>query len=345
MRKTLFGRLHDDEKVYSYSFGKGRIRASVLNLGGIIHKLTVDGVDIICSYRSIDDIIQSSGYHGAIIGRYANRIAQGRFNLNGKEYTLFKNEAARGNCLHGGKEGFNRKIWNVTYIENDNCEKLVLTLFSPDGDEGFPGDLDITVTYTISGDDFSVSYKGISEADTPLNLTNHAYFNLDGYKSESVLDHKLTVFADKISAVDKNLIPTHEMDVTGTPFDFRREKAVGRDIFADHEQLVIAGGYDHNFIIGASKKFDFEGKALAKAAVLKGKALEMNVYTDKPCVQIFTTNKPNDRIKMKNGKAQSKHSAICFETQFSPDAPNHGEGIIKGYQKYDYTTLFKFKKI
>lgn len=343
MRKTLFGKLNGEE-ICSYTFGKGRIKASILNLGGIIHKLSVDGRDIIYSYKSLDDVMSSSGYHGAIIGRYANRIAGGSFSLGGKEYTLFKNEAARGNCLHGGKEGFSRKIWNVTYIDEGESERLVLTLFSPDGEEGFPGDLDITVTYRIEKDSFSINYKAMSEKDTPLNLTNHAYFNLDGYRSTSILDHKLTLFCDRYSQVNDNLIPVNDADVESTPFDFKKEKPIGTDICSDHEQIKITGGYDHNFIISSDKNYEYRGKTLAKAAILRGNSLEMSVYTDKPCMQIYTTNSQGKFIT-KSGKVQPRHSAICFETQFAPDGPNRGCGITKAFSKYDYTTLFEFKSI
>ena len=343
MRKTTFGKLNDEE-IYSYTFGKGRIKASVLNLGGILHKLTVDGTDIIYSYKTLDDVLSSSGYHGAIIGRYANRIEGGKFSLGGKEYTLFKNEAARDNCLHGGKEGFNRKIWNVTYIDEGESERLVLTLFSPDGEEGFPGDLDVTVTYRIENDALSVSYKAVCEKDSPLNLTNHAYFNLDGYNSDSILDHSLTLLCDKYSQVNDNLIPLCDVSVEGTPFDFRAEKKIGQDINSSDPQIAKCGGYDHNFVISSEKDYEYRGKYLARAAILKGKALEMTVYTDKPCMQIYTTNSQGKFIT-KSGKLQPKHSAICFETQFAPNGPNKGEGIIKAFSKYDYTTIFEFKKI
>ena len=343
IQKKLFGRMPDGTEVYAYTFGNDFVKATVLNLGGIIHKLEVDGVDVVCAYANVNDILAGSGYHGALIGRYGNRIKDGKFVLNGVEYQLNKNE--RGvTHLHGGNVGFNHRIFSVTQIVEADCEKLVLSLFSPDGEEGYPGNLDISVTYMIKGADFSIRYNGESDKDTVLNMTNHAYFNLNGYDSGTVMDHDLTIFADKISEVDSDLIPIGEMEVAGTPFDFNTAKPVGRDIDADNKQLRLGKGYDHNFILSSDITEDFDGKALMKCAILSGDKLSMTVFTDCPCVQLYTGNVMDCPIPFKGNVKQVPRNALCLETQYAPDSPNHGESILKAYEKYDTVTLFRFEK-
>ena len=343
MEKKLFGKMPDGTEVYAYTFGNDFVKATVLNLGGIIHKLVVDGRDVVCAYGSVNDILNGSGYHGALIGRYANRICDGKFTLNGKEYTLVKNEKGITH-LHGGDVGFNFRIFSVTQLVEKDCEKLVLSLFSPDGEEGYPGNLDITVTYTIKDGDFSIHYGGESDADTVLNMTNHAYFNLNGYDSGTVLDHELQILADRISAVDKKLIPVGEMAVEGTPFDFNTPKKVGRDIDADDEQIKLGSGFDHNFFIKSDFYIEYDEAKLAKCSVLKGNDLTMEVYTDAPCVQLYAGNFMDCPIDFKGGVKQQPRNALCLETQCAPDSPNHGEAILKAYEKYSTTTLFRFVK-
>ncbi|MBE6571602.1 MAG: galactose mutarotase [Ruminococcaceae bacterium] len=343
IEKNLFGKMPDGTEVYAYTFGNDFVKATVLNLGGIIHKLEVDGVDVVCAYGNVNDILEGSGYHGAIIGRYGNRIKDGKFTLNGKEYQLEKNE--RGvTHLHGGKIGFNHRIFSVAQIVEPDCEKLVLSLFSPDGEEGYPGNLDVSVTYKIKGGDFSIHYTGESDADTVLNMTNHAYFNLNGYDSGTVMGHKLAIYADKISEVDTDLIPIGEMKVKCTPFDFNVAKEVGRDIDADDAQLKLGSGYDHNFILCSDKTEAFEDKKLTKCATLSGDTLCMDVFTDCPCVQLYTGNVMNCPIPFKGGVKQVPRNALCLETQYAPDSPNHGQSFLKAYEKYDTATLFRFSK-
>lgn len=342
MERKLFGKMPDGTQVYAYTFGNDFIKATVLNLGGIIHKLCVGGKDIVCAYSNVSDILSGSGYHGAIIGRYANRINDGRFSLGGKEYTLAKNENGVTH-LHGGNSGFDRKIFSVTQLVSPDCEKLVLSLFSPDGDEGYPGNLDVSVTYAIKGNDFSIKYTAESDADTVVNMTNHAYFNLNGYDSGTATKHKLKIFSDRISKINEKLIPTGEMLVAGTPFDFNIEKEIGKDIDADHPQLKLGSGYDHNYYIKSDSTIDFDGKRLAECAVLSSDSLKMQVFTDCPCLQLYTGNVMNCEIPFKGGVRQIPRNAICLETQYAPDSPNKGEAIIKAYEKYDKTTLFRFE--
>lgn len=342
MEKKLFGKTPDGTNVYAYTFGNSRIKATVLNLGGIIHKLCIDGNDIVCAYGNVSDILAGTGYHGAIIGRYANRICDGKFTLDGKLYTLAKNERGVSH-LHGGICGFDKKIFSITQLVSPNSEKLVLSLFSPDGEEGYPGDLDVSVTYCIKENDFSIRYTAESDKDTVINMTNHAYFNLNGYDSGTVLDHKLQIFSDKISKVDNNLIPVGEMNVSGTPFDFNQPKTIGKDIDCPDEQLALGKGYDHNYFISGAEYIDMDEKKLAKCAGLSGEKLSMSVYTDCPCVQLYTGNVMNCEIPFKGGIKQVPRNALCLETQYAPDSPNRGESVFKAYEKYDKTTLFRFE--
>lgn len=343
MKKERFGTMPDGVEVYAYTFGNEFITATVLNLGGILQKLIVGGKDIVCGYGSVDDILRGSGYHGALIGRYANRIRSGVFTLNGKTYQLAKNE--RGvTHLHGGDVGFNRRIFSAASVTKKDAERLVLSYFSPDGEEGYPGNLDVIVTYEVKGSDLSIHYAATTDADTVLNMTNHAYFNLNGYDSGSVLGHTLGIFADEISAVDHDLIPVSRLPVAGTPFDFNTPKPVGRDIDAPHEQLAIAGGYDHNFYLSPKESTACCGKTLGKCAVLTGDSLSMEVFTDCPCVQLYTAGKMDCPVPFKGGVAQKPFSALCLETQYAPDSPNHGEALLRAGDTYDKTTLFRFRQ-
>ena len=341
MIKKRFGTMPDGTAVYAYTLESDTVSATILNLGGIIHKLVVNGKDVVCAYGTVEDILTGAGYHGSLIGRYANRIADGKFTLNGKTYLLAKNEKGITH-LHGGTVGFNKRIWNVTQIVNPECEQLVLTLFSPDGDEGYPGNLDVSVTYTVKKNDFSIHYTAESDADTVLNMTNHAYFNLNGYNSGSVLSHTLRIPSDYISEVNERLIPKGERAVRGTPFDFNTAKEVGRDIEAEDDQLKLGNGYDHNFILRRDEPISFDGKTLYTAAELHGAELGMTVYTDCPCVQLYTGNFMNCPVDFKGGVKQVPRNALCLETQYAPDSPNHGEAVLKKFEKYDKTTLFRF---
>lgn len=343
MKKQRFGTLSDGTVIYAYTLESPTVQATVLNLGGILHKLIVDGTDVVCAYGNVEDIFRGSGYHGALIGRYANRIADGRFTLNGKEYILAKNEKGVTH-LHGGDVGFNHRVFGVTEIVKPDCEELVLSLFSPDGEEGYPGNLDVSVTYRLQGSNLSIHYTAESDADTVLNMTNHAYFNLNGYNNGTILDHTLRIDADTMTAVNDKLIPIEDRPVVDTPFDFNTAKPVGRDIDADDSQLALGGGYDHNFVIRPDVPFSFDDKTLYRCATLCGDTLTMDVYTDCPCVQLYTGNGMNDTVPFKGGVKQIPRGALCLETQYAPDSPNHGAAILKKFEKYDKTTVFAFSK-
>lgn len=341
MKKETFGKMPDGTPVYAYTLESSRIKATVLNLGGILQSLVVDGKDIVCGYGSVQDILTGSGYHGALIGRYANRIANGRFTLNGKDYVLAKNEKGITH-LHGGDVGFNRRIWSVAEMVAPDREQLVLSLFSPDGEEGYPGNLDVCVTYTVCGGNLSLHYTAESDADTVLNMTNHAYFNLNGYDSGTVLQHRLRIPADFMTAVDETLIPVENRPVAGSPFDFNTLKPVGQDIDANDPQIKIGGGYDHNFVLRQDTPLEYNGKTLYEAAELAGDTLSMHVYTDCPGIQLYTANGMNDEISFKGDVKQVPRTALCLETQYPPDSPNRGGALLKKGERYDKTTLFRF---
>lgn len=335
MEKKLFGKMPDGREVYAYTLKNARLSAEILSLGGIIRILSIDGDDILGGFDTLEDILKDTSYQGSLIGRYGNRIKNAQFELNGKTYSLFAN-SGKHNHLHGGKEGFNRKIWKA---EPQGENTLVLSYRSVDGEEGYPGNLDVTVTYTLLPDGLAIGYQALSDKDTYVNLTNHSYFNLDGIKSGSlILDHHVKLNADCYTAVDNELIPTGEHpDVTGTPFDFRRAKTVRRDLSASLE------GYDHNFVLNGSEKASCLGHELTVAAEVYSAKNRMTVLTDMPCIQFYTANfLGRADLPMKGNTPQQKRMALCLETQFEPDSPTRHENILKAGEKYDHLTVYKF---
>ena len=284
---------------------------SILDYGATIRTLRVpdrDGhpVDVVLGYDSEDDYRREGGYLGATIGRVGNRIGGASFSLNGKIYELAKNNGE--NHLHGGIEGFNAKRWNMRR-EGDSilCERL-----SPDGEENYPGNLRVQVRFTLTEDNrLIITYDADTDADTPVNLTNHSYFNLSG--GGSILEHKLQIFSERITANGEGCLPTGELrPVEGSPFDFRKEKAIGADINADDEQLSLVGGYDVNYVLSGKK-----------AAVLYSPetGIRMTVETDLPGMQLYTANSLSERTG-KEGRAMGPREAVCFETQLFPNAMN-----------------------
>ncbi len=342
--KNLFDKMPDGKNVYVYTLANDSICAKILTYGGIIQSLIVDGKDVVCGYDNITAYLENDGYHGALIGRYANRIADGKFTLDGTEYFLAKNEKGITH-LHGGDVGFNKKFWAVKDAKADEKKVvLALTLNSLDMEEGYPGNLEVCVTYTVSGRDFSIRYEAVSDKNTVLNLTNHAYFNMNGYDSEgSVENQTLGIFADTYTQVDGRLIPTCDVSVEGTPFDFKTPKKIGKDIDADDEQIKLGSGYDHNFNLSPAEFINAFGKKLGYSAIMSGENLTMHLYTNKPAVQFYSGNFIGGGHAFKNGVERTKRRGICLETQFKPDSPNHGEAYLGAGEKYDYITLLRFE--
>ena len=320
---------------------------SILDFGGAIQSLYVpdrDGrlADVVCGYDQLEGYVKGDGYQGALIGRFGNRIAKGRFTLDGEEYALYANDGE--NHLHGGKRGFSHSIWDVE--EKDGLEpSLVLRRLSSDGEEGYPGNLDVTVTYALTADNrLVIHYEAETDRTTHLNLTNHAYFNLGGFASGTILDHELTMDASGFLETDEGLIPTGTiLPVKDTPFDFRRTKTIGRDFFEDFEPLHLAGGYDHCMVFTPS-----EEKEIVLRATLRDpkSGRTMRVLTDQPCVQLYTGNfMKNAAYPLKGGYPQRPQNAVCLETQHMPDSPNHEEFTdtrLHPGEKYDFTTVYAF---
>ena len=344
IKKEAFGALACGAQVERYTMTNALgASVSILNYGGIIQAIRVPDAqghlaDVALGYADMKGYAENPGYLGALIGRVGNRIDGGRFALNGKDYQLACNENGV-NHLHGGNHGFNQKIWNVIPVEGVMADHLILSCQSADGEEGYPGALRVMVTYTF--DDactLTLHYEAATTADTPVNLTNHCYFNLAGEGSGTVLDHEIQILADRFTVVNERLIPTGEnRPVGGTPFDLRVSRRVGEAIDADDEQIRLGGGYDHNFVLN--------GAGMRTAAVVRAAGRELTVETNMPCVQFYAGNMLDTPECGKCGHRYQKREGLCLETQYAPDSVNHPEfpsTILHPGEKYDFTTAFKF---
>ncbi len=319
----------------------------ILTLGGVIQKLFMPSrngeiADIVCGFDTLEGYLADNNYQGAVIGRCGNRIAKGKFTLNGVTYTLACNNGE--NHLHGGNAGFNRKIWDaVPYMTADE-QGLILRTVSEDMEENYPGRLEVTVTYTLTdGNELKIHYEATADKDTVVNLTNHAYFNLGGFNSGTVLDHYLTIKSDAITEINSTLIPTgKEYPVAGTPFDFNVPAKLGERINEENVQLALGGGYDHNYVFEAC-----DGTVRKQAELYDEKSGRvMTVYTDQPGLQLYTANFMTDPVPMKGGVKQEARLAVCLETQHAPDSPNHENFpsvILRAGEKYDTTTIYAFE--
>jgi len=333
----------DGQPVDLYTLQDGKITVKILTYGGIVQSIEAPDrngktANIVLGFDGLDGYVQTGNkpYMGAIIGRYANRIAGGTFQLNGKTYHVPKNDGD--NALHGGINGFNKKVWTSTETENG----VELKYVSKDGEEGFPGNLTTTVRYTLKGNELRIDYTATSDADTVLNLTNHSYFNLKGQGNGDILGHAMKINAHRYTPVDKNLIPTGELaPVAGTPFDFLEPTAIGARIDADNEQLKLARGYDQNWVLeGDGKKVIVAAEAYEPTT---GRVLE--VLTDQPGIQFYTGNFLDGSVTGTDGKVYKKRYAFCLETQHYPDSPNHPEfptTELKPGQTFRSTTVYRF---
>ena len=320
---------------------------SILTYGATVQSISVpdrNGVmdDVVLGFDSMPGYLGENPYFGSIIGRYGNRIANGSFTIDGETFTLARNNGP--NHLHGGLVGFDKVIWDWEAYTTDDDEAVVtLTYVSEDGEEGYPGTLSVTVTYTLTqGNELIVDYEAATTKATPVNLTQHSYFNLGGEGSGDVLDHVLSLNANRFTPVDSMLIPTGELrSVEGTPFDFkRRPAAIGSRIEQDNEQLQIGGGYDHNFVLDGGRR------PLALAARVydpdSGRTLE--VHTTEPGVQLYTGNFL-DGITGKSGHVYGPRAGFCLETQHYPDSPNQPDfpsTILRPGEQYRSRTVFAF---
>lgn len=296
--------------------------------------------DVVLGYDNVMGYEGNAPGFGSFIGRHANRIGGASFELNGKKYELEKNDGE--NNLHGGFKGYNKFMYEVETFEDEDSDSIEFSRLSPHMEQGFPGNLDISVTYTLTDDnELVIEYLAVSDKDTIVNLTNHSYFNLAGHKSGSVLDHQVMLDADKFTPTDDALIPTGEIrDVTGTPMDFRTLKPIGQDIEANYGPLKQAGGYDHNYVLNISGS---EVEKIGELVEDKTKR-KMEIFTNMTGIQLYTGNFINAE-KGKDGFVYQKRAGVCFETQYFPDSCNRSEFpscVLKAGNEYDFVTVFKF---
>ncbi len=312
----IFGTCKDGLTAHLYTIENTRgMAALVSDFGAALVSLFVQTKvgslsDVVLGFDTLEEYEENPPHLGTTIGRYANRIVRGRFTLEGRQYSLELNNGV--NHLHGGFHGFDKRLWTACQTAKNSIR---FALFSPDMDQGYPGNLVVSVTYTLTEDNaLCLSYSGMSDKTTLLNLTNHTYFNLAGQESDSALGHYLRINADRIAAVDANSSVTGEMmDVSNTPFDFRAGKQIGAEIGSPHMQLEWTHGYDHHYFLCSS---------CAAEAYCEESGICMTVYTDSPGVQFYTANHLDDSLILKSGSRAKKHRAFCLETQHAPDAMN-----------------------
>lgn len=322
------------------------ITVEITNYGGIITRLFVpDRIgkadDIVLGFDQLAGYQGEHPYFGAIIGRYGNRIAKGKFSIDGKVYTLAINNDP--NALHGGPSGFHKHLWKVSEIKGDGYVGLELSRVSKDMEEGYPGNLSATVRYLLNNqNELLIEYEATTDQPTVVNLTNHSYFNLKGAGKGDILDHELMIAADKFTPVDKTLIPTGELrPVQGSPFDFRTPTAIGARVNADDEQIRFGGGYDHNFVLNR------QGTGLHLAATVyeptTGRFME--VLTEEPGIQFYCGNFLNGSNVGKGGVKYDYRTGFCLETQHFPDSPNRKDfpsTLLKPDEKYRTSTIYRF---
>ncbi|MGM1427654.1 aldose epimerase family protein [Sphingobacterium lactis] len=344
LAETGFNLEIDAKAVKLVKIENGKLSATITNYGARLVTLFVpdaQGIakDIILGYDSIKEFkSNSANFYGAIVGRYGNRIGSARFNLGDETYELEKNDGE--NSLHGGQNGFYNKMWD---IKNQTDTSVTLTYTSADLEAGYPGNLDVEVTYTLtSTNGLEIKYSGQTDKETVVNLTNHAYFNLNGAGDSTILDHELQIAANQFTEVNSYLIPTgNQIDVAGTAFDFRDSKPIGLDIARDEEQLEIGKGYDHNFVLDKDTEFAKIAKLYAPRT-----GIIMEVWTTEPGLQFYSGNFMSDQDAAgKGGKRYGYRSALCLETQHFPDSPNQPNfpsTVLKPGDTYNSKTTYYF---
>jgi aldose 1-epimerase len=342
--RRAFGKKPSGETVDLYTLkNSSGVEADIMTYGGVVVSLKVpdrSGAvgDVVLGFDDLDGYLKPEPYFGAIIGRYGNRIARGQFTLDGRQFTLARNDGD--NTLHGGNRGFDKVLWNAKPGAGQSVE---LSYLSKDGEEGYPGNLSVTVVYTLTDkNELQIDYTATTDKDTVVNLTNHSYFNLAGEGKGDILAHQVTIHADRFTPIDKGLIPMGELrSVAGTPFDFRQPHAIGERINQQDEQLRLAKGYDHNFVLNRKGA----GMVLAARVTEPGTGRVMEVLTTQPGLQFYTGNFLDGTIHGKGGKVYNRRSAFCMETQHFPDSPNHPNfptTVLKPGSRYHETTIYRF---
>jgi aldose 1-epimerase len=347
VRKESFGKTGDGRPVDLYTLTNSRgLVVRAINYGGIIVSLRVPDKagnlgDIVLGYDNVEGYLKNPAYFGAIVGRYANRIANAAFTLDGVKYNLTKNDGP--NSLHGGANGFNKQLWEAKEFKNDQGVGVGFSYLSKDGEEGYPGNLKVNVSYTLTDENkLILDYEATTDKATPLNLSQHTYFNLAGEGNGDVLGHHVMLNADRFTPVDKTLIPAGDSrPVQGTPMDFTRPTAIGARINQDYDQLVLGHGYDHNWLI--KRKDDSLVRAALVHEPTSGRILE--VLTTQPGVQFYSGNFLDGTITGKHGHVYKQHYGFCLETQHFPDSPNHPDfpsTILRRGQTFHSRTVFRF---
>jgi len=349
IRKDPFGTTPDGQEVDVYTFTNGRVTISMLTWGATIQRVETPDrrgrtTNISLGFDNLPDYAALSPYFGATIGRYGNRIAKGRFTLDGATYQIPVNDGE--NALHGGIIGFDKQVWTANVVQTSSAVGVAFTYLSPDGEMGFPGELTSTVTYTLDRrDNLRIDYHAtVAGKPTIVNLTNHVYFNLLGEGNGTIYDHVLELNAPKYTPVDATLIPTGEIaPVAGTPFDFSRPTAIGKRLRGDHQQLIFGRGYDHNFVIGGEP--DEDGLRLAGRFWEPEHGRTIEVLTDQPGVQFYSGNFLDGTFLGIGNKAYRQGDAFAFETQHFPDSPNHANfpsTVLRPGETYKSTTIYSF---
>lgn len=346
IRQSTFGHIDTVEAALFELENDAGATVSLTNYGGTVVSLSVkdrDGKldDVVLGFDTLEAYRKASPYFGCIVGRYGNRIARAKFTLEGVEYVLAANEGDH--HLHGGIKAFDKVVWDAQILERDDAAGVKLTYFSRDGEEGYPGNLSCTVTYHLTNaNELRIDYACATDKITHFNPTHHGYFNLAGHGAGNILEHELTLFAERFTPVDSTLIPTGELRaVSGTPMDFTRPRRVGDRIEEQDEQLVFAGGYDHNWVLNNQNG----GLALAARVYEPKSGRVMEVLTTQPGIQFYTGNFLPDDLAGKQGRTYGRRGALCLETQHFPDSPNKPEfpsTILRPSGEYKQTTIYKF---
>ncbi|WP_433185729.1 aldose epimerase family protein [Actinoallomurus sp. CA-150999] len=344
--KDLFGTLSDGTKVWRYTLSSNAISVKIITYGGIVQR--VDAPDrhghrtnVVLGFPKLDDYVAKNNpgpYFGALIGRYANRIAKGTFTLDGKTYHLPINNGQ--NSLHGGPKGFDTKVWTATPGTGKDSVSLRLDYTSPDGEMNYPGTLKASATYTLSGHNLRIDYRATTDKATIVNLTNHSYFNLAGEGSGGIYDHRLMLNASRYTPVDSTLIPTGKLDpVAGTPMDFTKPTPIGARIRNNFQQLAYGQGYDHNWVLGGS------GFRLAAEVSEPTSGRVLKLYTDQPGIQFYSGNFLDGTLYGTSGRQYRQGDGFALETQHFPDSPNHANfpsAVLRPGQTYRTATVWSF---
>ncbi|MEU7854317.1 aldose epimerase family protein [Nonomuraea sp. NPDC049141] len=348
--KKRFGILPNGKKIDIYTLRNSNgMRVKILTYGGILQSIEVPDsggkfADVTLGFDNLSDYVKKSPYFGSITGRYANRVAKGRFTLDGKTYRLATNDGP--NHLHGGNKGFDKQVWQAHPVKRHNSVGLVLTYTSPNGEEGYPGTLRTKVVYTLTDDNqLRMDYRATTSRPTIVNLTNHAYFNLRGEGNGTILGHELQINASRYTPVDKTLIPTGKIArLGGTPLDFRRPTAIGDRIDSENQQIVRGGGYDHNYVLQSHGR----GLKLAARVVEPDSGRVLEVITDQPGLQFYSGNFLDGTLRGTSGRLYPKRSGFALESQHFPDSPNHENfpsTVLRPGEVYRTTTIYAFSTV